>query len=218
MLLVGLTGGIGSGKSTVSAMLAGRGAVVVDADAVAREVQAPGGAAYDAMVARFGKEILRPDGTLDRPALAAIVFADRAALADLNAITWPAIGAGIAARLAALAETDEVVVLDVALLLESKSLRPDLAGVVVVDTPVDVTVERLVGQRGMTEDDVRARIAAQLSRDERVARADFVVDNSGDRARLEAEVDRCWDWVQGLRRRGGAGAGAGRLGRRSGEG
>ena len=210
-MLVGLTGGIGSGKSTVSAMLAERGAVVVDADAVAREVQAPGAAAYDAMVARFGAGVLRPDGTVDRPALAAIVFADRRALADLNAITHPAIGAGIAARLAALAGTDDLVVLDVPLLLESKSLRPDLAGVVVVDAPVDVAVERLVGQRGMAEDDARARIAAQLSREERLAGADFVVDNSGDRASLRAEVERCWAWLQQLRHSGArAGAGAGK--------
>ena len=161
MLVIGLTGGIGSGKSTVSRMLAERGAVVLDADAIVHEVQAPGGPAYDAVVERFGPAVVGPDGRLDRPALARIVFADRAALDDLNSITHPLVGARMAARLAEEAPTDHVVVLDVPLLVETG--RGDLAGVVVVDCPEDVAVGRLVTQRGISEDEARLRMAAMWS-------------------------------------------------------
>lgn len=196
MLLVGLTGGIGAGKSTVSAALAARGAVVIDADAIVRELQAPGGPVLAAMVDRFGPGILHADGTLDRQAVADLVFGDDAALADLNAIVHPAVGAEIARRLEAEAETDHVVVLDVPLLVESG--RSDLAGLIVVDTDPEVAVRRLVEQRGFTEADARARIARQASREERLARADLVIDNNGDRAALEAQIDRVWDWIRSL--------------------
>lgn len=189
MLVVGLTGGIGSGKSTVSALLAERGAVIVDADAIARQVVQPGGPAHDAVVERFG--------TIDRPTIASVVFADPAALADLNAIVHPAVGAEIAGRLMAEADTDHVVVLDIPLLVESKNPYA-VAGVIVVDVPVDVAVSRLVEQRGMAEADARARVAAQATREERLAKADFVIDNAGSREDLAAEVDRCWAWVQSL--------------------
>ncbi|HZQ27005.1 MAG TPA: dephospho-CoA kinase [Acidimicrobiales bacterium] len=189
MLVVGLTGGIGSGKSTVSALLAERGAVVVDADAIARQVVQPGGPAHDALVERFG--------TTDRPTIASIVFNDPAALADLNAIVHPAVGAEIARRLQDEAGTDHVVVLDIPLLVESKNPYA-VAGVIVVDVPVDVAVSRLVEQRGMAEADVRARMAAQAAREERLAKADFVIDNAGTREHLAAEVERCWAWVRSL--------------------
>ncbi len=189
MLVVGLTGGIGSGKSTVSALLAERGAVVLDADAIHHENMARGGRVHDAVLARFG--------TVDRPALAAIVFNDPEALADLSAITHPAVGAVIAERLAAEAATDHVVVLDVPLLVESKGSYP-VAGLVVVDVPPEVAVRRLVEQRGMAEDDARARMAAQASREQRLAAADFVVDNSGSLDDLRVEVERCWAWIQSL--------------------
>ena len=162
MLLIGLTGGIGSGKSTVSALLARRGAVIIDADAITRELQQPGTPVLAAMVERFGSGILAADGTLDRQAVADIVFADAAALADLNKIVHPAVGAEIADRLRAEAGTDHLVVLDVPLLVESG--RDDLAGLVVVDVDPEVAVRRLVAQRGMREDDVRARMARQASR------------------------------------------------------
>jgi dephospho-CoA kinase len=191
LLVVGLTGGIGSGKSTVSALLAEQGAVVVDADAVHRQNMAPGGLVHDAVLARFG--------TVDRPALAAIVFNDPAALADLNALTHPAVAAVIAGRLAEQAETDNVVVLDIPLLVESRSTAYPLAGVIVVDAPVETAVRRLVDQRGMSEEDARARIAAQATREERLALADCVVDNAGSLDDLRAEVGRCWEWVQSLR-------------------
>ncbi|HEX7167529.1 MAG TPA: dephospho-CoA kinase [Acidimicrobiales bacterium] len=199
MLLVGLTGGIGSGKSTVSAWLAGRGAVIVDADAIVREVQANGGRAYDGIVERFGPSVVLPDGELDRPALAALVFADAEARAELGRLTYPHVGAVMAERVAALAGSDEVVVLDVPLLAERGKDAYGVAGVIVVDCPVDEAVRRLVAYRGFTEEDARARVAAQVSRDERLAMADFVVDNSGPPEALEAEMTRCWAWIERLR-------------------
>jgi dephospho-CoA kinase len=195
MFLVGLTGGIGSGKSTVASGLAARGAAVVDADAISWEIMEPGGRAYDPVVERFGPGIVGPDGRIDRPALAAIVFNDAAALAELNALTHPAIGAVMAERMAAAAADAAIVVLDIPLLNIATRDRFQFSAIVVVDTPEDVAAARLVGQRGFTEDDARARIAAQISREERRSLADFVVDNSGDRDALEAEVDRLWDWL-----------------------
>ena len=194
MLVIGLTGGIGSGKSTVSAMLAQRGAVVVDADAITREQQQPGTPVFKAMVERFGTGIVAADGSLDRAAVADIVFNDVKALADLNAIVHPAVGGEIAERMAELAQTDAVVILDVPLLVESTRGYPT-DGMIVVDVEPEVAVERLVSQRGMREADVRARMARQASRDERRARADVVIDNTGTRQQLEAEVARAWAWV-----------------------
>lgn len=199
VLAVGLTGGIGAGKSTVSAGFAARGAVVIDADRAYGELVAPGAPLLDQLVERFGTGIRTDDGSLDRPALSALVFSDPAALADLNAITHPAIGIRIAERMAEEAPTDHTVILDVPLLLESDRLRPDLAGVIVVDTPVEVAVQRLVDLRGMSEADARARVAAQLPREERNAKADLVIDNSGSLEQLEAEIDRAWAWIESLR-------------------
>jgi dephospho-CoA kinase len=196
VILVGLTGGIGSGKSTVSAMLAARGAVVVDADAITRERQQPGQPVLDAIVERFGPGVLLPDGALDRAALAALVFSDPDALADLNAIVHPAVGAEIARRIEAAAGTDAVVVLDIPLLAENP--RKGLAATVVVDAPVDVAVDRLVRLRAMDEADARARIARQATREERAARADRVIDNTGDLEALEAQVEDLWAWLQTL--------------------
>ncbi len=199
-MVVGLTGGIGSGKSTVSAMLSERSALVVDADVVARQVVEPGGPAYQAVVDRFGPEVLGGDGALDRQRLADVVFADPGALSHLNAIVHPAVRA-VMAELVAKAEPDAaVVVLDIPLLVESRRSYPDLAGVVVVDCPVDVAVRRVVAQRGMNEEAVRARISAQASREERLAQADFVIDNSGSLDHLAGEVERCWAWIEGLAR------------------
>jgi dephospho-CoA kinase len=190
VLLIGLTGGIGSGKSTVSALLAKRGAVVIDADRITRELQRAGSPVFDAMVKRFGAGIVASDGELDRQAVADIVFADSAALADLNAIVHPAVGAEIARRLEAEAPTDHVVVLDVPLLVESG--RDDLAALVVVDIDPEIALRRLVAHRGMREDDVRARMARQASREERRARADHIIDNSGTPEDLVEQVDDIW--------------------------
>jgi dephospho-CoA kinase len=198
VLVIGLTGGIGSGKSTVSALLAERGAVVVDADEIVREVQQLGTPVFAAMVERFGPGIVAGDGGLDRAAVADRVFNDSQALADLNDIVHPAVGKEIAERMAALAETDEVVVLDVPLLVESPNAYP-VAGLLVVDVDPEVAVRRLVQHRGMREEDVRARMSRQASRDERLARADRVIDNSGTRDDLAVAVAEAWEWIQGLR-------------------
>jgi dephospho-CoA kinase len=196
MLLVGLTGGIGSGKSTVSEALERRGAVVVDADRIVKELQQPGTEVFTEMVERFGDGIVGPDGQLDRPAVAAIVFSDAEALADLGAIVHPRVRDEMTRRLEELAATDEVVVLDVPLLVESG--WEGMSGVVVVDLDPDVAVSRLVEFRGFDESDARNRIANQASREERLAKADVVVDNGGDLASLEAQVDRVWEWISGL--------------------
>lgn len=162
---------------------------------LAREVVAPGGPAYRAVADRFGPTVVRQDGRIDRDALARVVFADPAALADLNSITHPAITAAMAASLAAEQGHDRVVVLDIPLLTEGSRDRWSLDGVIVVDAPVEVTMRRLMALRGMDEAQARARIAAQATRQDRLAIADFVIDNSGDMARLDAEVDKAWAWV-----------------------
>jgi dephospho-CoA kinase len=193
VLLVGLTGGIGSGKSTVAAGLAERGAAVIDADAIAREIVEPGGPAYAPVVERFGRGILAADGQIDRPALAGLVFGDGAALADLNAITHPVIGQVMAERMAS--AQSEIVVLDIPLLNIATKDRFQFGAIVVVDAPEEVAVERLVSQRGFDEADARARIAAQISREERCSLADLVIDNSGSRKELEDQIDRAWEWL-----------------------
>lgn len=195
MLAIGLTGGIGSGKSAVAELLVARGAVLIDADQVARDVVAPGGPAYQPLIDRFGTGIVASDGTVDRPALAAIAFADDAARADLNAITHPAIGVAMIQALEALAETDDIVVLAIPLLTALHRETMKLDKVVVVDCPTDIALERLLSQRGMDRTDAEARIRAQISREERMKDADYVLDNSGDRATLEAEVERLWKWL-----------------------
>lgn len=193
MELIGLTGGIGAGKSTVSTLFADRGAVVIDADAIVRELQQPGRPVLAAMVERFGPQILDAGGALDRQAVADVVFTDAGALADLNAIVHPAVHAEIADRLAGESGTDHVVILDVPLLVESG--RGDMAALVVVDVDPEVALRRLVEQRGMSEADARARMARQVSRHERRARADQVIDNSGSLDELREQVDGVWSWI-----------------------
>lgn len=196
MILVGLTGGIGAGKSTVSAMLAERGAVIVDADRIARDLQAPGSPVLAAMAARFGEHIVRDDGSLDRGAVASIVFNDEAALADLNGIVHPAMQEEIQRQIDAHRDTERVVVLDFPLLGENP--RRGLAATIVVDIPVDVAVERLVEQRGMDETDARARITSQISREQRLETATHVIDNSGDHDALSRQADELWQELLAL--------------------
>ncbi len=196
MILVGLTGGIGAGKSTVSAMLAERGAAIVDADQIARNIQAPGSPVLDAMAERFGRHIIDDDGTLDRAAVAKIVFNDEAALADLNGIVHPAMQSEIQRQIDEQRGSDRVVVLDFPLLGENP--RKGLAATIVVDIPVDVAVQRLVGQRNMDEADARARINSQLSREERLATATHVIDNAGDRDSLNSQIDQLWQQLLAL--------------------
>jgi dephospho-CoA kinase len=201
MFAIGLTGGIGSGKSAAADLLVEHGAVLIDADVVAREVVAPGGPAYQPLIDRFGPEIVDGDGEIDRPALAAKTFGHPEELAALNAITHPAIGIEMIERRKRLEETDAVVVLAIPLLTSAHREVVGLDAVVVVDCPTEVALERLVHQRGMDRADAEARIGAQISREERVKEADFVVDNAGNRAQLTAEVDRLWAWVEGARHR-----------------
>ena len=199
MLVIGLTGGIGSGKSTVSKLLADLGAVVIDADAIVHEVQAPGGAAYQAMVEHFGADVVQADGRFDRQAIAEIVFNDPEQLAALQAIVHPIVGTTIMERLEAESATDHVVILDVPLLVESG--RSDMAGLIVVDAPIDTAVARAVARGPAGEADVRARIAKQVSREERLAKADRVIDNSGSLEDLRAQVAKAWAWIQQLSRK-----------------
>ena len=189
MLNIGLTGGIGSGKSTVSALLAERGAVIVDADRIAREVVEPGTPGLAAVVSAFGDGVVGPGGGLDRPALAAVVFTDAEARARLDGIVHPLVRAR-AAEVVAAAPPDAVLVHDIPLLVETgQAGRYEL--VLVVQADLDTRVARLVA-RGMTEDDARARIAAQATDEQRAAVADVVLDNSGTREELAAQVDRFW--------------------------
>jgi dephospho-CoA kinase len=190
MRRVALTGGIGSGKSTVSALLARHGAVVIDADALAREVVAPGTTGLAAVVEAFGPDILTTSGELDRPAMGRLVFDDPGARSRLEAVIHPRIRAR-AAEIEAAAAPDAIVVQDIPLLVETgQAVLFDT--VVVVDAPTEVQLDRLTTQRSMSADEARARIAAQASREERLAVADHVVVNDGSLADLEHAVDVLW--------------------------
>ena len=195
MLAVGLTGGIGSGKSAVADLLVERGAVLIDADQVAREVVAPGGPAYQPLIDRFGPGIVAPDGTIDRQALAAVAFVDDESRLALNAITHPAIGIAMIEARDALADTDDIVILAIPLLTAVHRDTVRLHKVVVVDCPTDIALERLLSQRGFDRADAEARIRAQISREERTREADYVLDNSGDWAALGTEVAELWAWL-----------------------
>ncbi|MGW6136717.1 dephospho-CoA kinase [Streptomyces sp. NPDC055140] len=190
MLKVGLTGGIGAGKSEVSRLLVERGAVLIDADRIAREVVKPGTPGLAAVVEAFGSDVLAPDGSLDRPALGSIVFADADRLAVLNSIVHPLVGAR-SAELEAAATGDSVVVHDVPLLAEN-GLAPLYDVVVVVDASPETQLDRLVRLRGMSEEDARARMAAQATRDKRLDIADIVIDNDVPLDELHRRVDAVW--------------------------
>jgi dephospho-CoA kinase len=199
VLRVGLTGGIGAGKSEVSRRLAAQGAVVIDADAIAREVVEPGTDGLAEVVEAFGPEVLRPDGGLDRPKLGEVVFADPERRGRLNAIIHPLVGARMA-ELEREAGPGAIVVHDVPLIAEGG--RADAYDVVVVvDAPARVQAERLVRSRGMTREQARARMAAQASREQRLAIADIVIDNSGSLAELDRQAGDLWGE---LRRRAAA--------------
>ncbi|WP_165984024.1 dephospho-CoA kinase [Streptomyces sp. YIM 98790] len=191
MLNVGLTGGIGAGKSEVVRLLARRGAVIIDSDRIAREVVAPGTEGLAAVAAEFGPGILTEDGALDRQRLASVVFADPDRLKALNGIVHPLVRRR-SAELQAAAPTDAVVVHDVPLLVEN-GLGRHFDVVVVVDAPDEVRMERLTRVRGMTEEDARARMAAQATREQRLAAADFTVDNSGTLEELDVRVEKLWE-------------------------
>lgn len=200
MILVGLTGGIGSGKSTVSQLLASHGAVIVDADAITRQLQAPGQPLLKLIAERFGNDVLGSDGSLLRQKLADQVFGNPEALADLNKIVHPAVGREMARLIDDQRGGDNVVVLDIPLLAENP--RSGLSGVIVVDVDPELAVDRLVVQRGMSEQDARSRIERQTSREKRREIADWVIDNGGDLASLETQVMQVWKWMQTLEHAG----------------
>jgi dephospho-CoA kinase len=203
VVAIGCTGGIGSGKSTVAALLGRRGARLVDVDAISHAVTAPGAPGHRAVVARFGEEILGSDGSIDRGSLAAIVFADRTARRDLERIVHPLVLEVMQAQLA-LATKGEVVLCVLPLLAETGARDHwGLDGVLVVDAPEDLAVERLVRDRGMAEADARARIAAQADRFTRIALADYVIFNVGTLEELEAMTEGAWRWIERLGRRAG---------------
>jgi dephospho-CoA kinase len=186
---IGLTGGVGSGKSTVAKLLAEHGAVVIDADAIAREVVEPGTPGLAAVIERFGSELLTESGELDRPALAAIVFNDEAARLDLNSIVHPLVGAKTVELMSA-APPDAVLVYDVPLLVEN-NMAAGFDAVLVVLASEDVRLERLAG-RGMPAEDARARMATQATDEQRRAAATYVIENDGTLDDLRAQVDAIW--------------------------
>ncbi len=202
MLLVVLTGGIGAGKSSVSSALAERGAVIVDADAIVKELQQPGRPIHGAMVERWGEGIVRPDGELDRQAVAAIVFNDADELKALNGIVHPETRVEMTRQAEVHAGTERVVVLDVPLLGgREDAAKRGAQAVIVVDCPTEIAIDRLVEFRRFSRVDAEARVANQVDRAERLGWADFVIDNGGDQVQLAAEIDRCWAWLGTLEHR-----------------
>ena len=191
MLLVGLTGGIGSGKSTVARMLEERGAVVFDADLLAREAVEPGTQGHTAVIERFGADVLAPGGELDREALASIVFADPSARRDLEQIVHPEVRRLFAEGSEAYHDTDRIVVFSAPLLVES-GMHTAFEILVVVSATVATQIQRLMRQRGMSEPSIRARIDAQAPLEDKAAVADFLVDNEGTLAELQSQVERLW--------------------------
>lgn len=203
MKQVALTGGIGSGKSTVADAFVERGAELIDADRIVRELQEPGRPVFEAMVRRWGAAIVADDGTLNRGAVAQVVFNDAGELAALGEIVHPALYAEINRRREGFAGTYAVVILDLPLLVgaDGTSIADQfgkLAGIVVVDADTELTVQRLVADRGFDEADARARIANQAGREERLAVADWIIDNSGDLAALQRSIDQAWEWIATL--------------------
>jgi dephospho-CoA kinase len=195
MKLIGLTGAIGSGKSSVSALFARKGAIIIDGDGIAKQLQQKGSATLQKMVDEFG-DILLDTGELDRAKVAQLVFGDADLLKRLNAIMHPAISAEILRQIAMNMATDNVVVLDMPLLVENP--REGMSGLVVVDVDPEVAISRLVQFRNMNEDDARRRMASQASREDRLKVADRVIDNSGSPDALDAQVDEVWDWFATL--------------------
>ena len=195
MLLVGLTGGIGAGKSTVARLLAEHGAVVIDADSIVRELQQPGTDVFRAIVDRFGSHVVAADGTLDRVRLADIVFRNDDARSALNGIVHPAVYAVMSERIAAVKDEDRVVVLDIPLLAEAGG-SGGMDAVVVVEADEDMRVARVVAERGLDPEDVRARMAAQASSEQREALADVVIRNNGAVEDLEAQVADVWEQLR----------------------
>ena len=197
MILIGLTGGIGCGKSEVSRLLENRGAVIVDADLIVRELQEPGAEIFLRMVEMFGDKVVAADGSLDRAAVANEVFNDAETLGKLNLLIHPVVRRVMNERVESYRNTDEVVVLDIPLLVENP--REGLDGILVVDLDPQIAIDRIVGQRKMSIDDAKARVSRQSSREQRLAIANHVIDNSGDRDALAKQVEIAWSWITSLK-------------------
>ena len=197
MILIGLTGGIGCGKSEVSRLLEKRGAIIVDADLIVRELQQPGREIFLRMVEMFGEKVVSTDGSLNRAAVANEVFKDADLLKKLNSLIHPVVRRVMNERVESHRATDKIVILDIPLLVENP--REGLDGVLVVDLDPQTAIERIVSQRNMSIDDAKARVSAQSSREQRLAIADHVVDNSGDRDALAIQVDAAWSWITSLK-------------------
>lgn len=197
MILIGLTGGIGSGKSEVARLLIARGAELIDADQIVRELQQPGAEVYAKMIEIFGNEVVASDKTLDRAAIATKVFSDATLLKTLNELVHPIVRRVMNERVESFRGTTKVVVLDIPLLVENP--REGLDGVLVVDLDVEIAIKRLIEQRNMKAEDARARVAKQATREQRLAIAGHVIDNSGDRDQLVKKVDVAWSWIISLK-------------------
>lgn len=195
MKLIGLTGVIGSGKSSVSARLAKKGAIIIDGDAIARQLQQKGSPVLAKLVESFG-DILLDSGDLDRQKVAALVFSDAEKLKTLNQIMHPAIGVEIMKQIDDHMHSDHVVVLDMPLLVENP--RSGMSAIVVVDVDPEIAISRVVKFRGMDESDARRRMANQASREDRLRMADRVIDNSGEEDALQHQIDEMWDWFATL--------------------
>ncbi|MCH7788202.1 MAG: dephospho-CoA kinase [Acidobacteria bacterium] len=197
----GLTGGIGSGKSTVGELLSAHGAAIIDANAIVRVLQAPGEPVFEEMVKQWGDRIVMADGTLDRAAVAEIAFGDEDELERLNDIVHPAVGEEMARRRKEAVSDGVPIVLDIPLLVRpgDKELAEHyqgLAGIIVVDVDPDVALARLIEHRGFSQEDAMARMVNQATRQERLNHTDFTIDNNGDLEALRGQVERCWAWMQ----------------------
>ncbi len=202
MIVIGLTGGIGSGKSTVSDRFVDRGAILIDADQIVKELQQPGQIVYSEMVKHFGKDILNEDETLNRQAIAGLVFNDKDSLKRLNEIVHPPVNKEIRNRIREQADSENLLVLDIPLLVEGiidgGPPRYVVSGILVVDTPPEISVQRLIEYRGFSEEDARSRIKAQVAREKRLEVADFVIDNSVTLNELEPQITSALRWATSL--------------------
>ena len=198
MLEIGLTGGIGSGKSTAAAAFVGQGAVLIDTDQIVRDLQKPGEKVFEEMLSKWGPDILTSEGELDRQLVANIVFADPEELAALNMIVHPAVREEMTNRRQAFAETDNTVILEIPLLVESGYRNFDV--IVVVDVDTDTAIKRLVKYRSFDEEDARNRLERQVSRESRTEIADYVIDNNNSMGEFNNEILKCWKWIKSIER------------------
>ena len=202
MIVIGLTGGIGSGKSTVSDRFVDRGAILIDADQIVKELQQPGQIVYSEMVKHFGQDILNEDQTLNRQAIAGVVFNDKDSLRRLNEIVHPPVNKEIRRRIREQADSKNLLVLDIPLLVEGIIAggppRYVVSGILVVDTPPEISIQRLIEYRGFTEEDARSRIKALVAREKRLEVADFVIDNAVALNELEPQITSALRWAMKL--------------------